>query len=154
MMIRWWKRFLTVLKQGQVSLFIFSWKCYVTGYCLIFSAMRRNANDRFLEWNWLIACDVFIFQEGSEALFLTLGIAAATGLGLLAFSEVGLLRFRDSAFHYRLWIVQVLCNFLAKYRFSCFSPMFVGRNNTPTYRLSCTSSSYQQEAPFCRGSLI
>ncbi|KAH7848541.1 hypothetical protein Vadar_004175 [Vaccinium darrowii] len=31
--------------------------------------------------------------EGSEALSLTLGIAAATGLGLLAFSEVGLLRF-------------------------------------------------------------
>lgn len=30
-------------------------------------------------------------QEGSDALSLTLGIAAATGLGLLAFSEVGLI---------------------------------------------------------------
>ena len=30
-------------------------------------------------------------QEGSDALSLTLGIAAATGLSLLAFSEVGLI---------------------------------------------------------------
>lgn len=30
-------------------------------------------------------------QEGSDSLSLTLGIAAATGLGLLAFSEVGLI---------------------------------------------------------------
>lgn len=32
-------------------------------------------------------------QEGSDALSLTLVIAAATGLGLLAFSEVGLIMF-------------------------------------------------------------
>ena len=30
-------------------------------------------------------------QEGSDSVSLTLGIAAATGIGLLAFSEVGLM---------------------------------------------------------------
>jgi hypothetical protein len=30
-------------------------------------------------------------QEGADAVSLTLGIAAAAGLGLLAFSEVGLM---------------------------------------------------------------
>lgn len=61
-------------------------------HILYFQPCDQNANDRFLESFWLIVCDMLIFQEGSDALSLTLGIAAATGLGLLAFSEVEILR--------------------------------------------------------------
>ena len=43
-------------------------------------------------YKFKIAIDL---QEGSDALSLTLGVAAATGLGLLAFSEVGLIMLRE-----------------------------------------------------------
>lgn len=86
-------------------------------------------------------CD--ILQEESDGLSVTLGIAAATGVGLLAFSEV---RFSSPTITFKI-LFMLYCCFVLTLVFSfhlnnsnyCF-PISSDRNYTSASRLSCYHS--------------
>lgn len=78
-------------------------------------------------------------QDGSDAVAVGLGVAAAAGLGFLAFTEVRLQNILS-------W---TLC--WAFIRQLIIGPPFSGRNDSPTVRLSCTYPTGQHETSICRG---
>lgn len=57
----------------------------IFGYELLMLGLLAHFPDFIMMWE-LVIINV---QEGSEGFSVTLGIAAAAGLGVLAFSEVG-----------------------------------------------------------------
>ena len=88
---------------------------------------------------------MIILQEGSGALPVTFALSAAAGLGVLAFSEVGLWSFCVLfLFHVFIYnsshFIFTKRDFVVRDARLTVSLYFPDGNNTPSIRLSCSNS--------------